>query len=64
MDSIHPSLTPTKHKNTSTSGGCSSRCTVHPQPERHHHTGVGYYTTTVARTCINPVSLVLFIVLA
>ena len=28
------------------------------------HTGVGYYTTTVARTSINLVSLVLFIVLA
>ena len=28
----------------------------------HHHTGVGYYTTMVARTSINLVSLVLFIV--
>ena len=36
---------------------------VHHQPKRKSttpHTGVGYYTTTVARTSINPVSLVLF----
>ena len=40
-------------------------CTVHHQPLRQSttpHTGVGYYTTTVARTSINLVSLVLFIV--
>ena len=39
-------------------------CTVH-QPLRKSttpHTGVGYYTTTVARTSINLVSLVLFII--
>ena len=39
--------------------------TIHHQPqEAIHppHTGVGYYTTTVARTSINLVSLVLFIV--
>ncbi len=42
-------------------------CTVHHQPKRQSttpHTGVGYYTKTVARTSINHVSLVLFIVLA
>ena len=35
----------------------------HHQPKRQSttpHTGVGYYTTTVARTSINPVCLVLF----
>ena len=40
-------------------------CTVHHQPQRQSttpHTGVGYYTTTVARTSINLVSLVLFII--
>ena len=40
-------------------------CTVHRQPLRQSttpHTGVGYYTTTMARTSINLVSLVLFIV--
>ena len=40
-------------------------CIVHHQPLRQStipHTGVGYYTTTVARTSINLVSLVFFIV--
>ena len=40
-------------------------CTVHRQPLRQSttpHTRVGYYTTTVARTSINLVSLVLFVV--
>ena len=40
-------------------------CTVHHQPKRQSttpHTGVGYYTATVARTSINLMSLVLFIV--
>ena len=49
------------------SRGCSSPCTLHHQPLRQSttpHTGVGYYTTMVARTSINLVSLVLFIVLA
>ena len=44
-----------------------SHCTVHHQPLRQSttpHTGVGYYTTTVAQTSINLVSLVIFIVLA
>ena len=52
----------TKHKNTSTLGGCSSPCNCSSSAREaihHHHTGVGYYTTTVARTSINLVSLVL-----
>ena len=42
-------------------------CTIDHLPQRQFttpHTGLGYYTTTVVRTSINLVSLVLFIVLA
>src|SRR4051812_40903595 len=33
---------------------------ISPRGNPPHHTEVGYYTTSVARTSINPVSLVLF----
>ena len=61
MDRIHSILALTKHKNTSPQEAvlplyCSSSA---QEAIHHHHTGVGYYTTTVARTIINLVSLVL-----